>query len=331
VMEASSGIPILCALDPDIPHNEGCLRHISCEAPEGSIVKAKYPAATAMATLCPAAQEQEAVWKALAQAAPDRTSAGYAGFHCIPSISGVDERGDEPAGWAAMFFNGGSGGGASKNADGWPLIMLSSGLGGLKILSTEMCELLYPFMIEHHEIETDSMGQGKTMGGTGNRIEVKPYGTPMDCHVTGDGASNPPFGVFGGTPGIGGGNYRETLDSGHRDYCSSKGYMQIDPGQRWVGVSSGGGGFGDPLERSAQKVCEHVRDEIISFDTARDIYGVVLDPETFELDQVGTKRLRGKITAGRGELPQVQPTEAGAATWLEENMRDGDNFLLDPR
>ena len=331
VMEASSGIPILCAIDPDIPHNDGCLRHISCEAPEGSIVKAKYPAATAMATLCPAAQEQEAVWKALSQATPERTSAGYAGFHCIPSISGVDERGDEPAGWAAMFFNGGSGGGASKNADGWPLIMLSSGLGGLKILSTEMCELLYPFMIDYHEIETDSMGHGETMGGAGNRIEVRPYGTPMDCHVTGDGAANPPFGVFGGTCGIGGGNYRETLESGHRDYCSSKGYMQIDPGQIWVGVSSGGGGFGDPLERPAEQVCDHVRDEIISFETARDTYGVVLDPETFQLDQKSTDQLRTQIAAQRGDVSLLQPTEADAATWLQENMREGDDYLLDPR
>ena len=330
VMEASSGIPILCALDPDIPHNDGCLRHISCDAPEGSIVKAKYPAATAMATLCPATQEQEAIWKALAQAAPDRTSAGYAGFNCVPSISGVDERGDAPVEWAAMFFNGASGGGASKTADGWPLIMLSSALGGLKILSTEMCELLYPFTVDYNQIEIDSMGQGKTMGGAGIRVMVRPYGTPMNCYGTGDGAANPPFGVFGGTCGIGGGNYRETLESGHRDYCSSKGFMLIEPGQTWVGVSSGGGGFGDPLERSPQQVCEHVRDEIISFETARDIYGVVLDSDTFQLDARGTEKLRAKIAKERGEVPMLQPTAAGAATWLEDNMREGDNYLLDP-
>ena len=331
VMEASSGIPILCAIDPDIPHNEGCLRHISCEAPEGSIVKAKYPAATAMATLCPATQEQEAVWKALAHATPERTSAGYAGFQCVPSISGVDDRGDEPAEWAAVFFNGASGGGASKNADGWPLIMLSSALGGLKIGSVEVHELLYPLMVDYNQIEIDSMGQGRTMGGAGIRVVVRPYGTPMNCYGSGDGAANPPFGVFGGTCGIGGGNYRETLDTGHRDYCSAKGYMQIDPGQIWVGVSSGGGGFGDPLERPADKVCEHVRDEFISFATARDVYGVVLDPVTFQFDEQGTEKLRAKIAQDRGEVPLIQPTAPDAATWLKENMREGDDYLLDPQ
>ncbi|HCU90108.1 MAG TPA: hypothetical protein DGR97_09195 [Gammaproteobacteria bacterium] len=283
-----------------------------------------------MATLCPAAQEQEVIWKALAQAAPDRTSAGYGGFHCIPSISGVDKREGKEEAWAAMFFNGGSGGGASKTADGWPLIMLSSGLGGLKIISTEMSELLYPIMMDQHEIETDSMGHGNTMGGAGIRIEVRPYDTPMECHATGDGAANPPFGVFGGTPGIGGGNYRENLDGGHRDYCSSKGYMRIEPGDRWVGVSSGGGGFGDPLTRSAQKVCDHVRDEIISFETGRDIYGVVMDPATFILDEEATTKRRVLLTKERGEVPVIQPSHADSATWLKENMREGDNYLLDP-
>ena len=331
VMEASSGIPILTAIDPEIPHNDGCLRHISCEAPEGSIVKAKYPAATAMATLTPATQEMEAVWKALAQATPDRTSAGYGSFQCAPSISGIDNRGDEPAEWAAVFFNGASGGGASKNADGWPLTMLSSALGGLKIGSVEVHELLYPLMVDYCQIETDSMGQGKTMGGAGIRVGVQPYGAPMHCYGSGDGAANPPFGVFGGTCGIGGGNYRETLDTGHRDYCSAKGYMQIDPGQIWVGVSSGGGGFGDPLERPADKVCEHVRDEFISFATARDVYGVVLDPVTFQFDEQGTEKLRAKIAQDLGEVPLIQPTAPDAATWLKENMREGDDYLLDPQ
>ena len=56
----------------------------------------------------------------------------------------------------------------------------------------------------------------------------------------------------------------------------------------------------------------------------------MLDPETFELDHKGTEQLRAKVTADRGEVPLTVPTKADAATWLEENMRDGDNHLLDP-
>ncbi len=107
--------------------------------------------------------------------------------------------------------------------------------------------------------------------------------------------------------------------------------MRIDVGQTWVGVSSGGGGFGDPLERPADKVCEHVRDEIISFETAHDVYGVVLDPVTFELDEQGTEKRRAKIAQDRGEVPLMEPTAPDAATWRKENMREGDNYLLDPQ
>ena len=208
--------------------------------------------------------------------------------------------------------------------------MTSSGLGGLKIISTEMSELLYPIMIDRHEIEPNSMGLGETMGGAGIRIEVRPYDTPMDCYATGDGASNPPFGLFGGTPGIGGGNYRENLQTGHRDYCSSKGYMKIEPGASWVGVSSGGGGYGDPLLRSAQKVCEHVRDGIITIDVARDVFGVVMVQDSFVLDIDATENLRQKMAVNPEELPIIQPTAAGSSKWLQENMREGDKYLLDP-
>jgi N-methylhydantoinase B len=45
-------------------------------------------------------------------------------------------------------------------------------------------------------------------------------------------------------------------------------------------VTGVGGGYGDPLERDPRLVQEDVRDGFISLDQARDIYGVVLDPET---------------------------------------------------
>ncbi len=194
-----------------------------------------------------------------------------------------------------------------------------------------MFEMLYPVMIDRQEIETDSMGHGNTMGGAGVRFVLRPYRTGMDCHLTGDGAANPPFGVFGGTPGIGGGNYREDLQSGHRTYCSRKGYLEIAEGQIWTGVSSGGGGYGDLLERDVELIRCHVRDEIISLATARDIYGVVLDPDTLAVDQEATVKLREKIAAERGPLSEITPTKPGAATWLQEHIREGDEYLLDPQ
>jgi N-methylhydantoinase B len=331
VMQAAAGIPLLCCIDPTIPHNEGCLRHITATAPKGSICNAEYPASTAPATIVPGDPMQDAVWKALAQAIPERVAAGYGRFHCIPALSGTDRREETQRDWGAMFFNGGSGGGASAVADGWPLIMTTAGMGGLKILSLELSELLFPVTVESMEIEPDSMGHGKQIGGAGVRIALRPIGSPMENYLFGDGATNPPHGVLGGTSGIGGGNYKENDSTGKRTYCSTKGHLTIHEDEVWVGISSGGGGYGDPLERDPHLVQAGVRDEMIGLEAAREIYGVVLDPRSLALDLRATHRLRQEIAGERGDLELVTPNVPSASRWLQDHMREGDEFLLDPQ
>ncbi|MGH8596337.1 MAG: hydantoinase B/oxoprolinase family protein [Gammaproteobacteria bacterium] len=328
VLQAAAGIPILCCIDPDIPHNEGCLKHIVSTAPKGTICHAEYPAATAAATILPGDAMQDAVWKALAEAMPERVAAGYARMNCSPSFAGIDRRDGRHQPWGAMFFNGAGGGGASAKIDGWPLIMTQAGMGGLKILSVEMSELYHPVLIEHMEVEPDSMGHGRHIGGPGIRLSVRPIDAPMDCHLFGDGQENPPHAVAGGTPAIGGGNYKENLVSGSRTYYSTNGNLTITEAERWVGVSSGGGGYGLPSLRSAEQVASDVRDGLYSRDRARDTYGVVLS-ESLEIDWTATRTQRQYQT--RHENPAVVPNAPAAATWRAANMRPGDSYALDPQ
>jgi N-methylhydantoinase B len=49
-----------------------------------------------------------------------------------------------------------------------------------------------------------------------------------------------------------------------------------------------GGGYGDPLEREPDQVARDVRDQLLSADSARDDYGVVIDPETGDVDVATT-------------------------------------------
>ena len=42
-----------------------------------------------------------------------------------------------------------------------------------------------------------------------------------------------------------------------------------------------GGGWGDPLEREPELVAADVRNEFLTVEQAREIYGVAVDPETF--------------------------------------------------
>ena len=51
-------------------------------------------------------------------------------------------------------------------------------------------------------------------------------------------------------------------------------------------------GFGNPLERDIEEVREDVRNELISVEKAKKDYGVIIDPETLEVDFKATEELR---------------------------------------
>jgi len=48
------------------------------------------------------------------------------------------------------------------------------------------------------------------------------------------------------------------------------------------------------LERDIEAVKDDVRDGLISLESARKDYGVIIDPKTFEVDQLETESLREK-------------------------------------
>ena len=59
--------------------------------------------------------------------------------------------------------------------------------------------------------------------------------------------------------------------------------------------AGGGGGFGPPHERDAERVAQDVRQGYVSLAAAAESYGVVLDPQTLEVDAAAThQRRRGK-------------------------------------
>jgi len=230
------------------------------------------------------------------------------------------------------MFNNNGGGASAKHTDGWPLIGTPSASGGLKSLSIEQIELIYPILIEHWELEPESMGYGQSIGGPGNRFVVKPIRGPLNTVEFGDGRANPPHGVLGGQPGFGGGAYVESRTTGRRRFVSATGEIRVDMDEVWVGVSSGGGGYGDPLERDPLLVAENVRDGFISREIADTVFGVILgtgiEPQVCHPE---TAALRACLRAERGDPPIITPTEPSAATWLSEHMRDSDEYLLNPQ
>lgn len=64
------------------------------------------------------------------------------------------------------------------------------------------------------------------------------------------------------------------------------------PGEAFRIETTGGGGWGDPYARPVEKVLEDVLDDYVSIEAAREFYGVVIDPDTLQVDITETAALR---------------------------------------
>ena len=326
-LRANGSIPVLTTIDPTIPRNEGCMRHIRVIAREGTVALGKWPASTWWSTTNPGDELIEAAWKALAQAAPDRVPAGWGRIQQRLSM-GDDYRTDPPTPFAASIFVAGSGGGGSSGYDGWPLTQCVCALGGLQNESVEMVELLQPLFIESNQFLIDSAGAGEWIGGHGCETVVMPYHGLLYMKFEYEGTLNPPFGLFGGLPGNGGCKYKETPDGKRYFYQAHPDPDAFREGERYVCISSGGGGYGSALDRPADSVWKLVRDELVSPEMARERFGVVLDPEALTVDEQATEALRHRMrkTADRS---LSLPTGPGAGEFWKTRFRDGDELVVE--
>ena len=58
--------------------------------------------------------------------------------------------------------------------------------------------------------------------------------------------------------------------------------------------AGGGGGYGNPYLRDPAQVAQEAKNGIISIEKAKKDYGVIIDPETFEVNLKETEKLRKK-------------------------------------
>jgi N-methylhydantoinase B len=59
--------------------------------------------------------------------------------------------------------------------------------------------------------------------------------------------------------------------------------------------SGGGGGYGLALDRPVADVAADAKQGYVSLAAVKNFYGVVLDPETFEVDVAATEKLRASM------------------------------------
>jgi N-methylhydantoinase B len=92
---------------------------------------------------------------------------------------------------------------------------------------------------------------------------------------------------------------------GHIEESPSKGIYTPYPGDQLHVFVSGGGGYGNPLKRAAQRVLEDVLDRRVSLEEAREVYGVAIDATTWSIDPELTAQRRGELAAARGPIAEM--------------------------
>jgi len=277
---------LMALVGEDLPKNAGFYRPLETITPEGTMVdpSENRPVAAAAEVSVRAA---DLVLRALAEAVPERTIAAGKGTICNVAYGGHDPRGDE----RYVYYETVAGGyGAREEKDGMEAVQAH--FQNTANSPIEELEREVPVYVRRYELIEDSAGAGRTRGGLGVRRDMEFYGENASFSVLADRTTAGPWGLFGGESGRPA-EYAVVRD-GRRDELSSKATTGIDPGDVASVETPGGGGYGDPLERPPEQVLADVRDGKVSVEAAREDYGVVVDPETGEVDEEATRKRRAE-------------------------------------
>ena len=291
------GVMMFAQLPP--PYNEGLYRCFDVDmGPKGTICNAQEPAPHMNSTTTPMETLTDAVRLAFEEAAPDKVSAGW-GHANGCNIAGWDTRHDEE--YVTMVLASLiSGAGATPTQDGWHACGPECCFGALTSGDIELLEYSYPIVIHEYGLMVDSGGAGKHRGGSGTRWEVEPLDKPMDFITFGEGRKYPATGAAGAKskmiePKVG---RIEITRGGKVDLIKENVIETINPGERAANMNPGGGGYGDPFERDVDAVVWDVKNGLVSFEGAREDYGVIFaDEAKLIVDMEGTAALRGHNVA----------------------------------
>ena len=281
--------------DPNIPNNGGCYRPVQVKLPEDSLLNPRFPAPVAFRAIT-LRRIVDTLIGALAQAVPDKVHAASNGHPLNMALGGTQPSTGKP--WVTAEL--GTGGlGARPTKDGIDSIQTDT--SNSANIPTEAVEMAYPLRINKFALRRDSGGAGKFRGGLGFEKEYQVLHGPVNVTHRGERHYVPPWGLFGGKPAACSRSVIRRRD-GTEEVIPAKLTFTLEEGDRLMLWTSGGGGYGDPLERPISVVLDDVLDRKVSIEAAKRDYGVVLSSETWEVAEAETEILRTQMAEDKGPV-----------------------------
>ena len=291
-----TGIVLIMALDPDILFNAGYNDLIDIRFPRGSIVQPEFPA-----PLSNRAHTLARIFDVLQGALAMQNPALATGAACGSSphflYSGTDRDGE-------FFFY------YEINYGGIPGRPIGDGMDvhawwpQVTSIPVEYAESYFPLRVERIASRTDSGGAGTHRGGNGVE-KVYVFLDPGEVSIHDDRVTSRPWGIGGGRAAECSAKVLLRRDGSSEDLPSKFDFLRVEPGDRLLYITAGGGGWGDPLARAPSLVRLDVLRRFVSAEKARASYGVVIDAQTLAVDLEATAALRDRMRAERPETPPL--------------------------
>ncbi len=284
LVQAACAYALISLIDPHTYVSSGLLRAFTVTAREGSVLNPRFPAP--VNTYNPTVHALiDAIFAALAPIATGKVRADGSGSRSI--IIGGRSTYTGKGYVQYEILAGGDGARATK--DGASAITVNQ--SNAKIAPVEIIESEFATRLVRFELIRDSGGAGQFRGGLGVRRE---YLNLADARFSIRSMKHviPPNGMAGGHAGRPGDiwinpdtEHARRLPTRYADYPLKAGdVFRLD--------TPGGGGYGDPLARLAERVLADVREGTVSAEAAERDYGVVLTADGQAVDEAATARKR---------------------------------------
>lgn len=276
-------IGLRCMIDSEIPRNSGVWRPVKMIIPEGSLLNPKLPGACGGrgATL---SRIMDVLMGAEAQIVPNRMPACESGADWLICMG----TNDQEYGYTVLTETVWGGWGGRPFVDGVDFCTPIFLDGGNQVC--ELNEKLYPFMYRQYSYVPDTEGAGKFRGSYAIQREWVFLGEEGTLQMRTERQRTQSWGLQGGLPGA----FSETIlkRSDGEVVKMHKETVTIRKGDSVRVVTSGAGGWGNPLERDPELVLRDVRNGGVSVKRAKEVYGVVIDKDKLEVVRESTEKVR---------------------------------------
>ncbi len=217
-------------IDDAIPMNDGCLRPVELVVPEGSMLNPRPGAAVVAGNVETSQAVTDALFAATGRLAPSQGTMNNFTF-------GNDEH---------QYYEticGGSGAGV----DHYGTSAVQTHMTNSRLTDPEILEQRLPVRVDRFAIRHGSGGKGAFDGGDGVVRRVT-FLEPMRANMLANRRKIAPKGICGGNDALAGQNWVERVD-GTKEELTATGSAQMGPGDTFVIMTPGGGGFGDESSR----------------------------------------------------------------------------------